>query len=245
VKKWSLHGIKYLLLLSFIFPLLAGCSSSNTIKEQYPLESVNGSGSQTSYVYRAAGQTVPETAKLLIEQRKPQQQSKDDTERMFLVYSDEIIHLQKASDVPADTLIEVDSKEYVRQNYSPGFLEGYLLASVLGNLFDNGRYGGDYRGYSSRDTYQPKTTYHKPTDTEKKLAPPMTVEKSGSIFRRSKGTDSTAARSGSSTGSSSKGKITRGSGDGSSSSGGFFSKAPKKYKPPRMSSGRGRIGRRR
>ncbi|GLX68833.1 DUF4247 domain-containing protein [Paenibacillus glycanilyticus] len=244
VKKWWLHSIKIILLISLIIPILAGCAVSDTVKEQYPLESVNGSGSQTSYVYRAADQTVPEVAKQLVDKKKPEQQSPESTERMFLVYSDEVIQIQQATDDPADTLIEIDSKEYVRNNYSSSFLEGYLLASVLSDLFDNGRYGhGNYRGYSQKDVYKPQTTYHKPTNQDLKKAPPMTVNRTGSIFKRSKNADSSAVGSGSGSSSGSTGKVVTGGSSSSKKSGSVFTK-PKKS-TPKIRKGSGRISRRR
>src|SRR5690606_30407314 len=109
------------------------------VAETYPLESVNKSGSETSHVYRAAGESVPLVAGLLAERRVPKQVSPEDEERMFLVYNDEWVHLQRDPDNPEDTLIEVSSTSYVQNNYSPSFLEMYLLASVIGDLFDSGR----------------------------------------------------------------------------------------------------------
>ncbi|WP_167279514.1 DUF4247 domain-containing protein [Paenibacillus lupini] len=242
-KKWWLHSIKILLLISFIVPMLAACAISDTVKEQYPLESVNGSGNQTSYVYRAADQTVPEVAKQLVDKKKPEQQSAESTERMFLVYNDEVIQIQQAPDDPADTLIEIDSKEYVRNNYSSSFLQGYLLASVLNDLFDHGRYGkGTYRGYSSKDTYKPKTTYHAPTAQDLKKAPPVTVNRTGTIFKRSKNADSSAVGSGSGS-SGSTGKVVTGGSSSSKKSGSVFTK-PKKS-TPKIRKGSGRISRRR
>lgn len=244
-KKWWLHSIKIILLISLIVPMLAACAISDTVKEQYPLESVNGSGSQTSYVYRAADQTVPEVARQLIDKKKPEQQSAESTERMFLVYSNEVIHLQQADDDPADTLIEVDSKEYVQNNYSSSFLQGYLLASVLDDLFDHGRYGkGSYRGYSQKDVYKPKSTYHVPTDQDVKKAPPMTVNRTGQIFKRSKNADSTAVGTGSGKSSSGKtGRVVTGGSSYDSSKKSVFTK-PKRT-APKIRMGSGRISRRR
>lgn len=247
-QKWS-KALKLLLVVSLIVPLLAACGIDQTIKETYPLESVNGSGAETSYVYRAAGQSVPEVAKELAEASKPDQISDEQEDRMFLVYSDRIVHLQRDEANPEDTLVEVSSKEYVRNNYSMSFLEGYLLASLLSDLFDNGRYGGgSYRGYNDRDTYKPKTgTYHMPTDTEKKAVPPMTVERKGSIFKRSHKVDTGQVGSGGSifgkspsSSSSSTGKITRGSSGGKSSSW----LQPRKSFKPKTRVGFGRIKRR-
>ncbi|MFD1953523.1 DUF4247 domain-containing protein [Paenibacillus thailandensis] len=254
MNKWWLHGVKIIVVLSFIVPLLVACGVSSSVKEQYPLEAVNGSGSQTSYVYRAAGETVPEVAARLAAQRQPEQQSPASSERMFLVYPDEIVHVQQAPDNPDDTLIEIDSKEYVQQNYSMSFLEGYLLASLLDELFDYGKYGkGSYRGYSTQDVYKPQQTYRTPTEADKKTAPPVTVDRTGMIFKRSKTADSSAATGssgGSGTGRSSStiGKIitkdspSSSSGDGGKS-GSLFKK--KSYSAPKVKAGRGKITRRR
>ncbi|AZN42135.1 DUF4247 domain-containing protein [Paenibacillus albus] len=238
--------IKILLVISLIFPLLAACGITDTIQEKYPLESVNGSGSQTSYVYRAAGVSVPDVAKALVEESKPQQQSPEKTDHMFLVYSDKIIHLQQDTKKPEDTLIEVDSKEYVRNNYSSSFLQGYLVASLLGDLFDNGRYGqGSYRGYDDRDKYKPKSgNYHAPTTQEKKAIPPMTVNRTGSIFKRSKNADTSRVGEGglfNKAPPKSSGSITRGS-DNDKKSSSFM--PPKKSKP-KTRVGFGRVKRRR
>ncbi|CAM4216628.1 DUF4247 domain-containing protein [Paenibacillus alkaliterrae] len=247
MNKWWHQSIKYLLLLSFIVPLLTACTVSETVKEQYPLESVNGSGNQTSYVYRAENQTVPQVAAEFVKQRKPDQQSEESTERMFLVYSDEIIHLQQAPDAPEDTLIEIDSKEYVRQNYSPGFLEGYLIASLLDDLFDKGNYGGNYRGYTSKDIYKPKSSYRTPTADDHKLAPPVTVDRTGSIFKRSKDANTSTSTSASPKAittkpSASTGKIVKDD-QPKSSTGKIFTK-PKASKP-KIKIGKSRITRRR
>ncbi|WP_125653955.1 DUF4247 domain-containing protein [Paenibacillus baekrokdamisoli] len=243
-----MNGIKSLLVFSLIFPLLAACSLTSTIEDQYPLESVNGSGAQTSYIYRAAGLTVPEVAKALVDKSKPQQESVEKKDHMFLVYSDKIIHLQQDEKKLEDTLIEVDSKEYVRNNYSSSFLQGYLVASLLGDLFGNGRYGGGtYRGYSDRDTYKPQGgTYHKPTVQEKKIAPPMTVDRTGSIFKRSKTADSSKAgeRGGilNKSPPKSSGTITRDNGS-DKNAGSWLT--PRKATKPKTRGGFGRITRRR
>lgn len=81
-----------------------------SVQDTYPLESVNGSGNSTSYVYRASDRTVPEVAQELSDQRQPDQISAENTERMFLVYQDEYYHLQQDPNKPEDTLVEVDSR---------------------------------------------------------------------------------------------------------------------------------------
>ncbi|MBM7563620.1 DUF4247 domain-containing protein [Paenibacillus sacheonensis] len=241
----SSYVLKLLLVFTLVFPLLAACGINKKIEENYPLESVNGSGASTSYVYRAAGVSVPEVAKALTDESKPQQASPEKKDHMFLVYSDRVIHLQQDTAKPEDTLIEVDSKEYVRDNYSSSFLQGYLVASVIGSLFDNGRYGhGTYRGYDDRGTYKPAGgTYRAPSTQEKKAIPPMTVTRTGSIFKRSKNTDSsTKPGSGGVLGNPSKGKITRDT-DSGKKSGGWLT--PRKSSKPKTRVGFGRVSRRR
>lgn len=252
MNKWWHQSIKYLLLLSFIIPLLTACAVSDSVKDQYPLQSVNGSGNETSYVYRADNISVPDVAANLADQRKPEQQSEVSTERMFLVYSDEVIQLDQAPDDPSDTLIEINSTEYVRQNYSSSFLQGYLIASVLDDLFDHGKYGkGKYRGYTTKDIYKPNTSYRVPTVEDKKLAPPLTVNRTGSVFKRSK--DANASASSPNTSSSqnkdtitskpaTKGKIVKEANE-SNKSNKVYTK-PRKSKPS-VKVGKSRVTRRR
>jgi len=79
-KKRLNDGLKFLLILSFLVPLLAGCVPGEPlgIAERYPLESVGGSGGAASYVYRASDRSVPEVAQELIASREPDQQSAED-----------------------------------------------------------------------------------------------------------------------------------------------------------------------
>lgn len=259
--KRLLYSLKCLLVVSLIIPLLAACTYS--VSESFPLESVNKNGNETSYVYRAANQTVPEVAKEIAEEKKPKEISKEDTERMFLVYNDEIYHVQKDTAKPEDSLIEISSKQYVKNNYSSDFLKGYLTASIIGSIFDSlGSMGsGKYRGYNSRDTYQPKTVYTKPTEQDKKAKPPITVNKTGSITKRNSGsTGSTSKKSESvkDTKSSDSGGITgkiirdKGSSSNSSNSSSSSSKKsssvtkkPAKVSVPKTKVKTGKVSRRR
>ncbi|GGA23831.1 DUF4247 domain-containing protein [Paenibacillus physcomitrellae] len=246
--------IKIVVILSLVAGLLSGCGSPSVIKENYPLESVNKSGDSTSYVYRAAGETVPEVAADLANQRTPDQMSAADPDHMFLVYRDEYYHLQKDPSKPEDTLIEVDSESYVRQNYDSSFLQGYLTAQLIGSLFSGGLggYGGGYRGYTSRDIYEPNQSYHTPSTSEKKAAPPLTVEKRGSVNRRGSTTGGSTggffggggAGSGSDTGTGSRGSIQRNPGGGIDYGSGSYTKPRPSIKKPSTRAGRGGIRRR-
>ena len=249
MKKRLAHGLKLMLVLSLVMSLLSACGAAPSVQDTYPLESVSGSGQSTSYVYRAADRTVPEVAKELSDQRKPDQISAESAERMFLVYQDQYYHLQQDPKKPEDTLVEVDSKEYVRQNYSSSFLQGYLTATLIGNLFDafGGRGSGNYRGYTDRDTYKPSAgSYRAPTSNDKKLAPPLTVERKGSITRRGSDKDTSVGSGGGLF--DRKKDQSRGSIDRNKSSGGLgglFDSPKKSYKKPKTRVGGGRIMRRR
>ncbi|MGN7469987.1 DUF4247 domain-containing protein [Brevibacillus sp. SAFN-007a] len=251
--------IKLLLIPAVFLLLLAGCGSP-AIGESYPLESVSTKDKgQTSRIYRAENKTVPEVAKELADQKQPDEISKEDAEHMFLIYPDELYHLQQDQAKPSDTLIEVDTKEYVRENYDSSFLQGYILASVLDDLFDGQKKSskGSYRGYASKDVYKPAGSYHVPSEAEKKAAPPITKEGTGSIFKRSDskkkgsgtvGQDGNLFQKQDTSSSGSTGKIIRSSDSSpsvSSQKSSVFSK-PKSKSPPRTKAGSaGRITKRR
>lgn len=266
MKHRMMRVLKLFIAFALVTSLVSGCGSQS-VSATYPLESVTQKGSETSKVYRAADKTVPQVAQELSEQRKPLEVSKEDPDRMFLVYNDEWYHLQRDPQKPSDTLIEVDNKEFVRQNYNPGFLEGYILGSILNDLFDSHkRYPGNYRGYTSRDVYKPNIDYHIPTSQEKKATPPLTVEGKGSIIKRGdnsgggagtsigSGGDITKKSSGTTPATGGTGTISKSPSDssGSISSGSSSGSGSSKFAPPKNNSppktrvgGSGRITKRR
>lgn len=241
------YALQVILAVSVFVSVLSGCGAPS-IKDTYPLESVSGSGNSTSYVYRAAGQTVPQVAKELTDERTPDQISPQNDERMFLVYSNEWYHLQQDPNKKEDTLIEIDTKQYVEKNYSSSFLQGYLTARVLDSLFDSLRGSGSYRGYSSRDVYKPSQgQYRAPTVKEKKAIPPLTVERKGSVTRRGKDSGSSVGSGGGlfdrgseNSNTPSKGSISRDRSGGSS----LFESPRRSYSKPKTRSGSGKIKRR-
>jgi len=141
MKRWS-SWLSWLL----IFALLTGCASVGSyVKEQYPLIDVQGKGKDAARIYLAENKDVPTVAKELAQQQRPIEQSEVATDQMFLVYNNQIIHLQQDPDNEANTRIEFNSIEYAQKNYDISFLEAYLAASLLQSLF------GDYdHSYPSR-----------------------------------------------------------------------------------------------
>ncbi|EOW9528177.1 DUF4247 domain-containing protein [Bacillus cytotoxicus] len=171
--------------------ILWGAGNEQSIQDRYPLESVAKDGKQESYVYRAANKTVPQVAKELMDEKEPKQVSKEDENQMFLVYSDKLYNLQKDKEKPSDTLVEISNKEFVRQNYQPSFLQGYIVGSILNDIFGSYKSSrGDYRGYNDRQNHKPVIPERPPTKEEKKTPPPITKEGKGSIIKRSDKIDS-------------------------------------------------------
>lgn len=128
-----------------------GCGMENSavfIKQQYSLESVQGSGDTQQKVYRAKGESVPDVAKKIAAEHKPDEMSAQSNEHMFLVYPDDLVHVQQDPEQPSDTLVEVDTEQFVRQNYDPSFLSGFLAASMLSNIFGSGWRSYPTRGYN-------------------------------------------------------------------------------------------------
>lgn len=249
-----MNRIKVLLIPAIFLLAMSGVGGgAPDVGEVYALESVNSQdGGQTSRVYRAENKTVPEVAQELVAQQEPDEISPEDPENMFLIYDDAWYHLQQDKEKPSDTLIRVDSKEFVEDNYDISFLEAYFLASVLEDVLDgvSGK-GGSYRGYTSKDVYQPKGTYSTPS--EPKVAPPTTGEGTGSIFKRSdKRADSTAPvgsggsifkKADSSGSAPSVGAITRNSSGGSGTKlSGASQKSSPAFSPPKKSPPRTKVG---
>ncbi|SDC22210.1 protein of unknown function [Paenibacillus sp. UNCCL117] len=151
------HFSKWLAML-LVLTLLAGCGDSgNFIKENYTLIDVQGNGKSTAKIYAVQDKDVPTVAKELAEQEKPQEVSKESDERMFLVYDNKIVHVQKDPDNENTTLVELDSVQYAKDNYDSSFLQGYVTATLLQSLFGGGWVGSnrgyDYRGYTSSKRY--------------------------------------------------------------------------------------------
>lgn len=160
---------KFGIMITLIVSLLLGCSNASSyLKDQYPLVDVQGKGKESAKVYSAVNKDVPTVAKEIADKEPPIEKSKDDKEKMFLIYKDKIINVQKDPKNELDTLVEVDSIAYAKDNYGSSFLQGYITASILQSVLGGGWFGqdranNDYRGYSSL-----------PRSTESSRAPPVT-----------------------------------------------------------------------
>jgi hypothetical protein len=149
MKRWS--GWLALLL---VFSLLTGCSNaSNYIKQTYPLVDVQGNGKDNAKVYAVANKDVPTVAKELAQKEAPKETSKENSDTMFLIYKEKIINIQKDPSKDKNSLVEIDSIQYAKDNYDSTFLKAYLTASILQSVMGGGWFTdsgkSDYRGYSS------------------------------------------------------------------------------------------------
>ena len=126
MKRWT----SWLSLLVIITLLTAcGADAARYIKDEYPLVSVDGKGSNLSKVYAVEGKNVPTVANELAAKETPKEKSKDSEDQMFLVYNDKVINIQKDPSENNNTLIQLDSIEYAKSHYDSSFLQGYLTAT--------------------------------------------------------------------------------------------------------------------
>lgn len=132
---------------------ITGCGgAANDIARQYPLEDVvYGDAGYEARVYRAADSPVPQVVRQLSNQDPPVEVSKEDSERMFMVYNDRLIHVMKDAKDPADSLIEVAQKEFVRSHYDLSILETYAILDIVDDMFD---LGVKYRRYKEKKEYE-------------------------------------------------------------------------------------------
>lgn len=120
------------------------------------VDTVRGNDGEQANIYRVEDASVPEVAEDLQAAEAPDHVSGQSDERMILAYPDELVSVYQDVEQPEDTLVEVAGMPFVRHNYSPSFLEAYLLANWIGNIFGNDWRDRDwhrnpYRGYIGPD----------------------------------------------------------------------------------------------
>lgn len=205
MKRWT-SWLSFLLIIA----LLTGCGADAVryIKDEYPLVSVEGKGTNLSKVYLVEGKNVPAVATELAAKESPKEKSKESEDQMFLVYSDKVINIQKDPNESKNTLVQVDSIEYAKTHYDSSFLQGFVTAALLQNLFGgswfNNRGSYDYRGYTKTPTYNAgsgKATT--PTTDTSKDKKPTTSDRTGTFksgtANPSAGSSSTARKNDGST----------------------------------------------
>jgi hypothetical protein len=195
MRKWT----RLIAVTLIVSVFLAGCGQDmeGFIKNEYQLVDVQGSGNNMQKVYRAPNSTVPEVAKQIAKQDKPDEISAENDERMFLVYGDRIVHVQQDPQKKEDVLVEVDTKQFVREHYDPSFLEGFLAASLITSMFGSNWRSYPHTGYSGYgDSYKykdprtspgytvPKTPYTNPGGGSGSYTPPKSSKGTGRVIRK-------------------------------------------------------------
>ncbi|PWK13769.1 DUF4247 domain-containing protein [Tumebacillus permanentifrigoris] len=248
MKKSATKALAILLACSV---MLVGCGGSNTqstatsksaqnvqdyLKDNYAFVSADGSGSTMQKVYRAEGQSVPAVAEDIADEQKPSEMSKQDDDDMFLVYQDQIVHVQTDAENPDDALVEVDTKQYVAQHYDPNYLTPFLAGMVIANMFGNDWKSKKYSSYHGYSQYKYSTKY--PNQ-------PYPNKSNGYSYPSSGGSSSGSTTTKPNTGSSSSGSTTTKPNTGSSSSGSTTTKpntgSGSSVTPPKSSSGTGKV----
>ncbi|WP_221563300.1 DUF4247 domain-containing protein [Alkalihalobacillus sp. TS-13] len=135
------------------FLLLVACGSANVldwIAEHYPLEDVVESSTDPDDVarlYVAKDKSIQEVSKAIKDQMEPENASEIKENKQILVYDDYFVTLTQDEDDPENTNIEVATDEFVRDNYRPGFFNGFIAYYILDRTFgvNDWRYKQDQR----------------------------------------------------------------------------------------------------
>ncbi|MGP4080722.1 DUF4247 domain-containing protein [Pseudalkalibacillus sp. R45] len=149
--------------IAAIFLLLVACGSGSIldwIAEHYPLEDVVESSTNPDDVarlYVAKDKSIQEVSKAIQDHMEPNNASEIKENKQVLVYDDHFVTLTQDEDDAESTNIEVASDEFVRDNYRPGFFNGFIAYYILDEILDvddwknkqNKRCGGKcYEGYN-------------------------------------------------------------------------------------------------
>ncbi|MFD2212162.1 DUF4247 domain-containing protein [Metabacillus endolithicus] len=134
------------------------------ISTTYILQDVvssQGQSGQISEIYSAENKSIDDVANELQEYEKPREVSEKKENKQVLIYQDTFVMLTNDEENPANTLVEVSTYDFVRNNYSPDFFDGLFLLWVLDEVLDVDDWGKKqsnkcysnqddcYRGYSS------------------------------------------------------------------------------------------------
>ncbi|MBO8170307.1 MAG: DUF4247 domain-containing protein [Bacillaceae bacterium] len=131
--------IRLLAVVLSVVLLLTGCGAgvSNLVSDRYPLEDVvYGDRGYEARVYRASDTSVQQVVDMLAQEYPPVEISREDPERMFMVYQNRLVHVMQDAQDPDDSLIEVADKEFVRDHYDLSLLEAYIMLNILEDIFE-------------------------------------------------------------------------------------------------------------
>ena len=130
------------------------------VSEQYPLIDAVKSGTNsedTSRIYLAEGTGLNEVGEDLVTQEKPLDISERKDNKQILIYDQYFVTLTEDPNNEANTLIEVATNGFVRDNYNPDFFDGMIAMWILDDVLDIDDWGKKQKSrcqQSSGDCYE-------------------------------------------------------------------------------------------
>ncbi|MBM7580366.1 DUF4247 domain-containing protein [Jeotgalibacillus terrae] len=120
-------------------------------------------------IYQAENTNLSSVSDSLQSHETPDEMSEINNGKQIFIYDDVFVTLTESEEDADNTMIEVAEQEFARNNYGPSFFEGYLLASLISNIFGNNWYDSRsrqcninpercYGGYNSAGSYVGKNS---------------------------------------------------------------------------------------
>ncbi|TFD97143.1 DUF4247 domain-containing protein [Jeotgalibacillus salarius] len=120
-------------------------------------------------IYQAENTDLQAVSDELQNHETPDEMSDINDGKQIFIYDNLFVTLTESDEDPGNTMIEVAEEEFARNNYRPSFFEGYLLASLISNVFGNNWSSNRnrqcntnpercYGGYNSAGSYVGKTS---------------------------------------------------------------------------------------
>ncbi|WLD94767.1 DUF4247 domain-containing protein [Alkalihalobacillus sp. AL-G] len=157
-----------------LFLVLVGCGSTSIldiVSDKYPLEDVVESSTNpedTARVFIAKDKSISKVSSFIQDKMEPGNASEIKDNKQVLVYNDYFVTLTTDENDPDNTVIEVASNGFVRDNYRPSFFNGFIAYYILDDILDVDDWGKRqsqrcvgkcYRGYNqSGGSYKGPTT---------------------------------------------------------------------------------------
>lgn len=140
---------------------------SNIIGANFPLVDVVTENSNTAEIYATTQFSITELADVLTATITPEEESEVIDNQQIFIYPNEFVTIKKSEADGQVILIEVATESFVKENYSPSFLQTYFTIRLLDSLFGNNwstqrslacKTGDCYGGYSGKNATDYGTT---------------------------------------------------------------------------------------
>ncbi len=124
-----------------------------------------------SEIYLAENKSIDEVSKELQDHEKPREISEKVNNKQVLIYQDVFISLTLSEDNQDDTMVEISSYDFVRNNYHPNYFNGLFALWILDDILRDDNWANKrerkcsatnddcYQGYgASGGTYKSSTS---------------------------------------------------------------------------------------